>query len=70
MYIHFSGHGTRNEETGDLSLVLLGEVSGIRYLSGRELAALVDKMVKKRLHITLVLDCCFSGGVVTWVIGL
>ena len=50
--------------TGDLSLVLLGEVSGIRYLSGRELAALVDKMVKKRLHITLVLDCCFSGGVV------
>ena len=64
VYIHFSGHGTRNEETGDLSLVLLSEVSEIRYLGGRELAALVDKMVRKGLHITLVLDCCFSGGVV------
>lgn len=76
IYIHFSGHGTQeetsssdeysNKDTGDLALVLFDEftASGVRYLHGRELANLLDKMVKKGLLVTVVLDCCFSGSVV------
>jgi hypothetical protein len=64
VYIHFSGHGTRNGNTGGLDLVLFDDVSEIRYLDGKELATLVNEMVKKRLFVTLVLDCCFSGSVV------
>ena len=76
VYIHFSGHGTQedarsfekysNKDTGDLALVLFDEVtvSGTRYLHSRDLADLLNKMVKKGLLVTLVLDCCFSGSVV------
>ena len=73
VYIHFSGHGTRleretkhgNEATGDLALCLLqkGGQGRTTLLRGRELAEQLNRMVKKGLKATLVLDCCFSGSV-------
>lgn len=74
VYIHYSGHGTTMEppskssmsSTEDLALVLL-EVTDMvetRYLRGLELAHLLMGMVEKKLTVTLVLDCCFSGSVV------
>lgn len=78
VYIHFSGHGTAfrpplhsspsrtfsNPSTGDLALSLLQEgETKIHYLRGSELAYSVKAMVDKKLTVTLVLDCCFSGSV-------
>jgi hypothetical protein len=73
VYIHFSGHGTTcslpsefsNTSAGTLALVLLNEASSpsTRYLRGLELTQLLSKMVDKKLTVTLVLDCCQSGGV-------
>lgn len=78
VYIHFSGHGTAyrppppssptrtfsNPSTGDLALNLLQEGgSNVHYLRGSELAYSVRAMVDKKLIVTLVLDCCFSGSV-------
>jgi hypothetical protein len=62
IYIHFSGHGTKLLSNFDL--VLFDELHGIRYLPGIELAHLLKQMVEKGLLVTVVLDCCFSGGVV------
>ncbi|KAI1128941.1 caspase domain-containing protein [Nemania abortiva] len=76
VYIHFSGHGTReppnrlkafsNPATGDLALVLLRDASEheVRYLYGEELAYCLKTMVDKKLLVTIVLDCCFSGSAV------
>lgn len=76
VYIHFSGHGTAfrppresspssrfsNRSTGDLALVLLQDDGcKTQYLRGSELAYLLRDMVEKKLVVTLVLDCCFSG---------
>ncbi|KAI1407408.1 caspase domain-containing protein [Hypoxylon sp. FL1857] len=77
IYIHFSGHGTRdpnhnaiaNHQPGDLALVVhqghgdSGTIPRIRYLWGWDLANEVRVMVEKGLHVTLVLDCCFSGSI-------
>lgn len=73
MYIHFSGHGTRqkpdersyNTHTGDLALVVLGKSEGRpeAYLRGKSLAAWISDMVKAYLVVTVVLDCCFSATV-------
>ncbi|KAF6793796.1 caspase domain-containing protein [Colletotrichum sojae] len=65
IHIHYSGHGTRTEPLGDLALDLLGDVqkTGVRYLRGVEFALLLRDLVVKKLHVSLVLDCCFSGGV-------
>jgi hypothetical protein len=78
VYIHFSGHGTAlrppresspsrifsNPSTGDLALSLLQEDgSKTQYLRGSELAYLLRGMVNKKLIVTLVLDCCFSGSI-------
>jgi hypothetical protein len=73
VYIHYSGHGTTikpsressNWSTRDLALVLLEvtDRTNMRYLRGLELAYLLRDMVEKRLTVTLVLDCCFSGSV-------
>jgi hypothetical protein len=74
VFIHFSGHGVRrstkapgyqyqDSESPDVALVLLDEKRGERYLYGIELAKLLDLMVAKGLVVTIVLDCCYAGGV-------
>ncbi|KAF2258471.1 hypothetical protein CC78DRAFT_572486 [Lojkania enalia] len=71
VHIHFSGHGTSlppssvNRNMGDVALVLLDGQNGnkIRYLRGIELARIINEIVQKGARVTLVLDCCFSGGV-------
>jgi hypothetical protein len=78
VYIHYAGHGTAfrpgvgkgsfsefsNRSTGDLALNLLEEdTSKICYLRGYELTSRLRDMVDKKLIVTVVLDCCFSGGV-------
>ncbi len=73
VYIHYSGHGTRGpteypEIKGpagmDEALVPcdIGEPHS-RYLSDLELAALIQLLVNRKLHVTVVLDCSYSGGV-------
>lgn len=72
VYIHYSGHGGRTptlvpEEKGengwDESLVPcdIGNPSA-QYLRDIELARLVQDLVDKGLRLTIVLDCCHSGG--------
>ncbi|KAH7304141.1 putative caspase [Stachybotrys elegans] len=73
VYIHYSGHGTRepptqefsNQASGDLVLVLLGGENGddTEYLYAVVLGYFLKDMVDKGLIVTLVLDCCFSGSV-------
>ncbi|KAF4450821.1 putative caspase [Fusarium austroafricanum] len=72
VYVHYSGHGTRmkpvfeisNHTVGDLALVLLqGQQSPEKYLSGPRLAGLLKGMTDKGLIVTVVLDCCFSASV-------
>ncbi|KAI0436945.1 hypothetical protein F4803DRAFT_571747 [Xylaria telfairii] len=72
VYIHFTGHGTTTEprtwfarDARELALVVLsGDGSEIRYLRSTELAYQVRNMVERGLKVTVVLDCCASGGVV------
>ena len=61
VYVHYSGHGTRNPLTGALALVLFDHEKGSRLLYGQLLATLLEKMTEKGVFIMLVLDCCFSG---------
>ncbi|OAP53732.1 hypothetical protein AYL99_12087 [Fonsecaea erecta] len=71
VYIHYSGHGTiikpsaANKHFGDVAWNLLAGKNGdrIRYFRGVALVSLVNDMVKKGLTVTVVMDCCFSGGV-------
>ena len=74
VYIHFSGYGVRtedpsassnrNQNSGDIALVLFDTARGCSYLLGQELANRLNDMVKKGLLVTLVLDCGFSGSAV------
>ena len=72
IYIHYSGHGGRAEtlypqikgKSGkDETLVPtdIGNENG-RYLRDLELAYLLQKMVDKKLEVTVILDSCHSGG--------
>ncbi|KAG8525776.1 uncharacterized protein KY384_000536 [Bacidia gigantensis] len=72
LYIHFSGHGTqqpvvsreyKERGTSDVALVLFDPTTGSRYLRGVDLARLLQRLAKKGLKVTVVLDCCYSGGV-------
>ncbi|KAI9782886.1 MAG: hypothetical protein M1816_001667 [Peltula sp. TS41687] len=71
VYIHYSGHGTlkpttseyRENDGSDAALVLFDTNKGERYLRGIELASFFDDMVIKGIKLTVVLDCCCSGGV-------
>ncbi|KAI8629556.1 hypothetical protein F5Y19DRAFT_85859 [Xylariaceae sp. FL1651] len=72
VYIHFSGHGTRerphersSNQSGDLALVVLtgNQKEPETYLFGRSLAYTLNGMVRKGASVTLVLDCCFSASV-------
>ena len=73
VYLHYSGHGGRTKPTLlpevkgldgiDEALVPIdiGD-STARYLRDVELAKLLQDMVAKGLRVTMVLDCCHSGG--------
>jgi caspase domain-containing protein len=74
VFIHYSGHGGRTLTTeqfkdikgpGGLDEVLvpmdLGDSEG-RYLRDTELHFLIQKMVEKKLYVTIVLDSCHAGG--------
>ncbi|KAF5644907.1 hypothetical protein F52700_2388 [Fusarium sp. NRRL 52700] len=64
VYIHFSGHGTRNPNDESLSLGLYHPGDrGVSYLHGQVLADALTSMVKHGMSVTLILDCCFSGSV-------
>ncbi|MEG4110176.1 caspase family protein [Microcoleus sp. S13_C5] len=72
VYIHYSGHGGRaktvftsikGEDEIDEGLVPtdIGTSEG-QYLRDLELATLLKELVDKKLTVTVVLDCCHSGG--------
>ena len=69
VYFHFSGHGTTRPEPDKirpLALALLSDrpsKSGIQYFWGRDLGSAIRTMADKGIHMTLTLDCCFSGSV-------
>lgn len=73
VYIHYSGHGGRaktvfpsikGEDEIDEGLVPtdIGTSEG-QYLRDLDLAILLKELVDKKLTVTVVLDCCHSGGV-------
>ncbi|KAF2844810.1 hypothetical protein T440DRAFT_547062 [Plenodomus tracheiphilus IPT5] len=65
VYIHYSGHGARIPRQKQLECALpLLDCNGqnIQYLRLGTLAKKMDKMVENGVFVTLVLDCCFSGG--------
>lgn len=73
VYIHYSGHGGRaktvfpsikGEDEIDEGLVPtdIGTSEG-QYLRDLDLAILLKELVDKKLTVTVVLDCCNSGGV-------
>jgi len=72
VYIHFSGHGGRAKtifadikEGVDIDEGLvptdIGNTEG-QYIRDLELAHLLNELIKKDLDVTLILDCCHSGG--------
>lgn len=72
VYIQYSGHGGRAKTvfpeikgTGEIDEGLvptdIGTSEG-QYLRDLELAQLLKELVDKKLTVTLVLDCCHSGG--------
>ncbi|RYP41124.1 hypothetical protein DL768_010539 [Monosporascus sp. mg162] len=72
VYFHFSGHGVQVPDSAasaapgarEAAIVLFeNNEPGSSYLRGRHLARALGNMVGKGLVVTLVLDCCFSGGV-------
>ncbi|KAF3104881.1 hypothetical protein TWF102_002646 [Orbilia oligospora] len=70
VYIHYSGHGARVKTAFedfkpneiDEALVPTDISSSGRYLRDVEIAYLLEAMADKGLIVTLVLDCCHSGG--------
>ncbi|KAJ2975662.1 hypothetical protein NUW58_g8294 [Xylaria curta] len=75
VYIHFSGHGSRcptkfqdlNRNPQDECLVLVRDFSSVKsrkvdYLCDVELAYLLKNITDKGAIVTIVLDCCHSGG--------
>jgi hypothetical protein len=72
VYIHYSGHGGRartllpdlKAQNGIDEVLVPFNIGSpdARYLRDVELAYLLQEMRKKDLLVTLVLDCCHSGG--------
>ncbi|RYP68848.1 hypothetical protein DL771_006466 [Monosporascus sp. 5C6A] len=65
VYIHYSGHGTRLPN-GQMALVLYDDVNPNKpYASfpGARLGNLLQRLSAKGVFVTLILDCCFSGGI-------
>ncbi len=64
VYIHYSGHGTKRKHDNAVALVLVNPDNfEAEYLYGTILRSAIRAMIQKRLSVTLVLDCCFSGAV-------
>ena len=72
VYVHYSGHGTQintnsaylnRSSTKDAALCLYRVGKEDSYLRGFNLANMLDKMAKKGLIVTVVLDACSSGSV-------
>jgi hypothetical protein len=72
VYIHYSGHGGRTQTIfpeikgangSDEALVPcdIGDPRA-RYLRGVEISWLIRDMLSKELQVTVVFDCCHSGG--------
>jgi hypothetical protein len=76
VYIHFSGHGatTKQSKTGyalvPMDLMQRAAEKQRAYLSGDEFLGLLNEMRGKELVVTVVLDCCHSGGQVRGDVGL
>lgn len=75
MYIHFSGHGARTTtvfpelkddgaDAEDEALVPSDITHGGKYLRDLEIGVLLQAMVDVGLIVTVVLDCCHSGGAI------
>lgn len=73
LYIHYSGHGVRlptiftvlKNGNEDEALILLGKTKGqVGYLRDVEMAYLLSKITDRGATVTVVLDCCHSGGAV------
>ncbi|KAI0378876.1 caspase domain-containing protein [Hypomontagnella monticulosa] len=75
VYIHYSGHGARSttiftglkdvgREDLDECLVPCDITNGGQYLRDLEMGALLQDLADKELILTVVLDCCHSGGAV------
>lgn len=71
VYIHYSGHGGRattiypfKKEPNDEGIVPMniGDTEAGRYLRDVEITTLLKRMTDRGLIVTLVLDCCHSGG--------
>ncbi|NMG11267.1 caspase family protein [Brasilonema sp. UFV-L1] len=72
VYIHYSGHGGRAKtnypqlkgENGIDEALVPTDIgnSTARYLRDIEIAKLLERMVAKKLVVTVVLDSCHSGG--------
>lgn len=64
VYIHYSGHGTQLPD-GQMALVLYDADLNTPYASfpGRLLGGLLQRLAAAGVFVTLVLDCCFSGGI-------
>jgi len=73
VYIHYSGHGARattifpklkSGTEWDEAFVPTDVACGGQYLRDLEIALFLKRMVDKNLVITVILDCCHSGGAV------
>jgi len=74
VYIHYSGHGARattvfpeikkgqTNTKWDEAIVPCDIRNGGRYIRDLELGLLFHKMAAKKLDLSVVLDCCHSGG--------
>ncbi|MDD5030157.1 MAG: caspase family protein [Rhodoferax sp.] len=67
VYIHFSGHGTRNPDTqagGCVEALLAYDGAAQGTISNREMAENLNAITRKTDKLFVMIDACHSGGVV------